>query len=327
MKLLDIETEILAAVTLQADATVAEIARELGVRPHRCRHALDRMLERGIVSRRVVVNPARLGYRVFGLWFSLSPRIAKDGSKLISFLESSPHVSYLGEFSGDHEWRIDILARSLTEADETIGQISRMREEVFSERRLAETISVFDFPLKTASRRRRAITPRQTSIFVDLEQPEVSLKETDLMILRELTIDGNQSQANLARKLKMPVSTLGFRINQLREKQVIVGYHLLPGVETLQGYELSFRVHRIRLRQVGTRARAQLCEFCTKDPDVHGLTHCVGDIDAEICSAGASLSDERAFDGRLKGSLGDLISSISVLRVVSHRKVNGYPAS
>jgi DNA-binding Lrp family transcriptional regulator len=202
-----------------------------------------------------------------------------------------------------------------------------MREEVFSERRLAETISVFDFPLKTASRRRRAITPRQTSIFVDLEQPEVSLKETDLMILRELTIDGNQSQANLARKLKMPVSTLGFRINQLREKQVIVGYHLLPGVETLQGYELSFRVHRIRLRQVGTRARAQLCEFCTKDPDVHGLTHCVGDIDAEICSAGASLSDERAFDGRLKGSLGDLISSISVLRVVSHRKVNGYPAS
>jgi hypothetical protein len=85
-------------------------------------------------------------------------------------------------------------------------------------------------------------------------------------------------------------------------------------------------VHRIRLRQVGARARAQLREFCTKDPDVHGLTHCVGDIDAEICSAGAALSDERAFDARLRGSLGDLISSISALRVVSHRKVNGYPA-
>lgn len=321
MKLLDIETEILAAITLQADATISQIASQIGVRPHSCRHALDRMLQRGIVSRRVVINPARLGFRVFGLWFSLSPRISKESSKIVKFIESCPQISYLGEFSGEYEWRADILARSLTEADEIVGQLSRIAEDVFSERRGTCSLSVFDFPLKVLSKKQR--TP--TSICVDLEQPAISVSELDIKILRALSADGNQSHARLARALKISPSTFGFRINRLREKQVIVGYHLLPEVESLRNYELSFRLHRIRLRQLGSRIRARILEFCAKDPAVHGLTQCVGDIDAEICSASSSASREREFDSRLKSTLGDLISTVTVLRVVSHRKVNACP--
>ena len=321
MKLLDIENEILAAITLKADATVLEIARHMGVRPHSCRHALDRMLGRGIISRRVVVNPARLGYRIFGLWFSLAPRTSAESSKIVKFLKASPQISYLGEFSGEYEWRIDILARSLTEADEVIGQISRMNEDVFSDRRLTLLMSVYDFPLKALSRKER----RPTATQVDLESPEIRLHEMDIKILRELTADGSQSQAALARKLGMPASTLTFRINQLREKEVIVGYHLLPEVETLRDYEVSFRLHRIRLRHLGSEVRARLLEFCASDPSVHGLTQCIGDSDADICSAATSVLQEREFEIRLKKTLGPLLSGMSVLRMVKHHKVNACP--
>jgi hypothetical protein len=123
----------------------------------------------------------------------------------------------------------------------------------------------------------------------------------------------------------MASTTVGFRINQLREKKVIVGYHLVPEVESLRDYELAFRLHRIRLRQLGEAARTQLLEFATKDPAAHGLTQCIGDIDAEICSASTSIAEERAFDLRLKGTLGKLISSVSVLRMLKHHKVNACP--
>lgn len=321
MRLLEFEAQIVSAVGLQADASVEEIARLVGARPHKCRYALDKLFERGVIKRRVVINPARLGYQCYGLWFATPPTIAKQQLSFITALTASHQVSYLGEYSGEYRWRMDILARSAKEADAAIGVFTEKYGAIFSSRSFFCTLSIRDYSFNALTKQ----TCRRPAICVDFGCERIDVSAQDQAILRELAANSGLSQSMLARKLKMPLATLSFRMNRLKEKEVILGSHMLVEADHVRDYEVTLQLHRLRFCRRDDASLKRLMDFASQDGAVHGLTTCLGDIDAEVCSVSPSPRGEREFDHRLNTSLGDLISSVSTLAVIKHHKVNSFP--
>lgn len=321
MKLLELEADIVAAVSLRADASVPEIARIVGARVHKCRHVLDKLIQHGIISRRVVINPARLGYGCYGLWFSMPANLSPKHDVILNALVASKNISYLGEFSGEFEWRADILARSAKEADETIGVLSEKVGLMLASRSLSCSLSIRDFSLNSLTSHAQKIPP----ICVEFDAEPLVISEQDRAILAALTNNSAASQSMLARSLRIPLTTLNFRIKKLRESGVIVGYHMLTEVEQLRAYNVTMHVHRIRLTKNDKASRKVLLDFAAVDQAVHGLTFSFGDIDAELCSTSTGVRTEHDFEKRLKNALSGSIASLSSLTVYKNHKVNAFP--
>ena len=110
MRIRDAEAKVLAAIGLRGDASIPELAKLTRLRSHVCRSAVDSLLVRGVISRRVVINPYCFGYVIYGLWLSLDPRAHQHHPKFIKWAVENPNISYVGEFEGSYSFKIDICA-------------------------------------------------------------------------------------------------------------------------------------------------------------------------------------------------------------------------
>lgn len=321
MRLREVESQVLAQLGVRGDISLADLARLVGVRPHVCRRAVDALFERGLLSRRVVVNPARVGCQIFGLWFSLKPGAVRLRREIVAAIVESPVVSYLGEFEGEFSFKADLYVREFEGVDRFLGELSGRYGDVFSRRSLCCTMSVWDFAMKFLAPGGAASEPLKIG-----GRPEAAiLREGDHDILRLLSSIRNESHTSLARRLGMSAATFDYRVKKLREQGVIVGCHALPEVERMRDFGLLMHVHRIKLTSLGAAARAGMARFASGDEAVYSFTQSIGEWDVEMCTAGRSISAEREFCSRLERACGEALREHTSVSILKHHKVNNYP--
>ena len=321
MKLRDVEAKVLAAVGLRGDATVRELAAITKLPAYSCRRALDSLFKRSALIRRVVIDPARLGYRIYGVWFSIHPRANKIRRQLLSHLISSPNIGYVGEYEGDYNYKIDIYGRSIDAVHAVLGGITQTFGPVFARRSLCCTLSLGDYALKFLAPQQAG----QESVSIGAGGETVQIDAIDHVVLRELSMHVQESNRAIAQRAGVPAATLEYRIKRLRAEKVIVGFHVLPEVEASQHLGLFLHLHRIRLSRLDDATRRRIDQFAAADPAVHGFTHSIGEIDLELCSATDSSRAEREFSSRLEEALGDVIADHAAVSILKHHKINTYP--
>ena len=321
MELRDVEAKVLSAIGLFSDRPLVELARASKLRTHVFRHALDSLFERQMLNRRVIINPCRLGYSIYGLWFSLKPRAGRVHRQLVSHLVASPLVGYVGEFEGEYAYKIDVYCRSAAGFSDFLGEISEKFGDIFAKREMACSISIWDYALKFLAPDK----PRPICLGIGFEEETIEVEPRDHEILRMLSVINNESHTSLARRLGIAPTTLEYRIKRLREERVIIGYHIVPEVERMRGMGLSMHVHRIKLTRLDRHTRERVLAFAISDPAVYTCTQSVGAFDAELCSAGDSKRTERDFCARLEDALGDFLQEHTGVTILKHYKVNNYP--
>lgn len=101
----------------------------------------------------------------------------------------------------------------------------------------------------------------------------MELDETDVKILKAVTVDARLSSRQIAKQCGVSVGTVLFRIRRLEEMGVIKGYSVIPDHEKL-GYELTvvteITVSKGRLLEMESEI-ARLPNVCSVY-DVTGLT-------------------------------------------------------
>lgn len=321
MKLRDVEAKILVAVGVRGDASLRELSRITSMPQHVCRRALDSLFERGALRRRVVIDPGRLGYQIYGLWFSITPRACRVRQRLLSYLVDSPCVAYVGEFEGEFRYKIDIYGRTFLVVSELLGAVTEKFGDVFSKRALSCSLMLGDFALKFLVPE----APQPAGLIIGIPTSPVTIDARDHAILRKLGSQRNESHAALARSLGMAAATFEYRMKRLCSEKVIAGYHALPEVEVMQTLGLLMHIHRLQLNRLDQATRGRILEFAQRDPSVYGFTHSIGACDLELCTATMNIQAEREFGARLETALGDSINEHSSALILKHHKINNYP--
>ena len=321
MRLNDVESKVWAAIGVRGDASIRELAAITGLPQHRCRRALDSLFMRSLLKRRVVVDPARIGYSIFGLWFSLSPAAAKKHGPLLSFLKSSPSVAYLGEFEGEYRYKMDIYGQSAAAVDSLLGEATCKFGDVFSSRALSCSLSVCDFPHK----RLAPDLPAGDALVIGTAAASIKLAELDHAILQMLTSSVDKSHLAMAQRLQIAATTFDYRVKRMREQRIIAGFHVFPDVEIGHGLGITMHVHCLRLNRLDSKTRTQIQNFAASDTAVCGITHSTGRFDLELCTASVSIAEDREFRSRLEDKFGNMICEHSGSSVLKHYKINSYP--
>jgi DNA-binding Lrp family transcriptional regulator len=296
VELLERDELVLSAVSLRGNGSISEIAAELSLPQHLVRNSIDRLKRRDLISPRLYLDLYRLGLTECGLYLSLSSNTTRRQA-LIKDLISSPHVSWAVEILGDWHLGCSGLFLSIQDFHTFWQSIYDRHPGTIQRATTTVTISVTDYGFAGG----RIKSDRSLRYgFSDGEL--VVVDELSWGILGELAADPTKSKARIAQSLRVPMSTVHYRIERLRDLGIIKGVHFLFNFSAsrFHGYRLL-----VSCDGASSTERKTLEGFCRAHPSIYFMVELIGEWQFEI----GVLSKSAAIVGDISMRIRDLFKT------------------
>ncbi len=320
MRLSEQQLKILSAVHLDARASVAELAKKTLLRAHTVRRALATLQTRQLINPYCIVNVSSLGLTDYGVFIRRLTESELDRKRFVDLLKSSPNVCWLVETAGAFQYMLSFLCHSSIELDSYISSLGRAVSRVIRGRSIATRIRWQLFPLQLPSVPARNVRTR-LSISYSQCLAAAHLDELDVRVLTVVCREARASYAELARKVKLPVTTFQYRVQKLLDIGVIVGF-----AHDINYTALGLRKYMLIVYERSTDpefSRRFEC-FCAEHPRITTCLRSLGEWNYEIdvyTTNGDELADIRQ---QIFEQFGDSIADIEVVEYLTTHKLMPY---
>lgn len=318
MKLSPLERDVIGALFFNADAKVSEVARELGMREHRVRSAIQRLKQEKIVSPHFYINPSRLGLTDFSIVASLPSHGATEKKRLMDALQSSEYVSFLSKTGGKWEFTIGVLARGPHDLARFFEGISQAIGSIPFQKIVSVQTAVHFFPPKYL----RGEAPLTRTLSYRAEERPADIDGLDLRILAALHDIQDINYPLIARKVGIAQTTLAYRIKGLQSKGVLLGWSLYPNAAKLGIIPYRFIV---RLNSTNSSVRKRLYDFCKHQLNIAFLGEEIGAWDYEMSGRFEAAHEVAAFVEEFRNSFRDILAEIEPVPYFQNFKMLSYP--
>ena len=315
MKLSERDLEILAYLQHRADSSVAELAKLSGYRENAVRYCLASLRERNLLKRRTYINIYPLGYHKQAFFFTVTSDSQRRREQLLDFLIRSPSIAYVAELGGEYEYKADVCGRNIEDFTGFLDVLTGKFGDLLHAKAFATLIQLADFPMTVKGVRSYTLT-------MGVRSQRVEIDELDHRLLCKLSTIDMQSYSDIARSLGIPLSTIEYRVKQLKAKKVIVGTRYLVDRAALG---LSSFFHLVYARGLNLQIRDKLFQYCCSHPHTDYFVQCMCSWDYEIGTTVASAPDTIALVQGLYENFGKSIDNIVTLPLFRYLKVSNYP--
>lgn len=269
------ERKVVFSAQFHARSSIADLSRRTGLRSHTVRYALDQLRERRVLKPYSFIDSENLGYAAYNLFCALSSHRADVRERFERTLSEHQNVSGAYRIGGDFHYRIVILARTTCELLEIMDAILGTFGEIVFERSFVIRCGAWLFSRKYLSPKGKAEKP----LYVEPKSGVKSIDTTDFQILRSLGEEGEWQIAPLAAKLKLPVSTLEYRVRRLEKEGIVKGW--VYSIDASSFGMLDYRL-LVTMKQIDEATRQSFFTFCARHPNFYTLVRCIGSWDYEI---------------------------------------------
>ena len=320
MKLSSQERVILNALDGVGVAPVSDVAGASSLSEHSVRYGLSGLIEQQLVRPFCSIDPGALGFRAYSIYFSLKPGSVADCSRGVERIVAHPYVSWLGEISGPFQYGCTVYARNLTQAIAIIGEVSEAFAVPWHRKVFYERTQIVFWPLKFFG------SPNVPSISIDCPSSDRTHKidELDHRILLRKSEDALVSNATLARECGEAVSTVSYRVAQLKERRIINGAWFVPNWEKLGLIHSQFS---LLLTRVDPKLQKALIDFGRASPVCCIALACAGSWDFELNALTEDQAGVQTFQTELWREFGNYIESTTILSYTRAIKFTNYPFS
>jgi DNA-binding Lrp family transcriptional regulator len=322
MGLSEREMRLLACIHHRANEPMKVWEKITGMREHAMRYAIGGLEERGvIVGTTPFIDMYMLGLVDYTVYFSVSTAKKELRDRLIGGLKRSRLVSWLCELGGDYQYGVTICAAHVSEAARLMNALSSQYGNIISDKLVLIRLSFTAFGCKYLW---PGGAPIPVLKYGSLEEKveRTAVDEIDRHILGAAANLPHRSMRELARLVKIPLSTVERRIRRLEQTQVIRGYiyRLNPAKFGMQRFKLL-----LFSRGINPRLAARLFKFCWKHPQVLNFSEFLGPWDYELTIEVGNTSEVAALVRTISDSFPDEITGIKSMAVFESMKFTGYP--
>ncbi|MCB0328270.1 MAG: Lrp/AsnC family transcriptional regulator [Bdellovibrionales bacterium] len=320
MRLSEKEAHILTCLELSADLGIPELRRITGYREHTLRYALNRLVERGIVTKSPFINLAKLGFTLHNIFFSLSSDNKKLKDALLKEMVKTPEVSWVAEFGGDYQYGIEICAFELAEVQRILYGFSEKFGNIFFQKAVSTQFAAHVLPRRYLSKKKVVGQP----LSIQSQGGTVAIDELDEKILSALAQQGNVSHRQLAKEIGVPLSTFELRVKNLKKKGVILGsfYQVNPASYGASSYKLI-----VYGKGVNGALRDNLLAFADRHPNIISMFECFGSWDYELGVEVFEPREVASITQELYEEFGSELNNIQVLSKFQTLKLVLFPTT
>ena len=318
MRLSPKQEQILAAAHLQANASIAELARTTGYRAHSVRYCLEELAERKIIQRFPLINIHALGITDYCVFLAPAASKRVPRARLLQFFCSYPNAAFVAELSGEFSYTVSLFARSVFEIENFFGELTATLPDVSFQKSFALRTRWTLFPPKSSGARRTKLV----SLTRGAASSVLTLDRLDQQVLYGIAQHPTSSVVQLARLLGLPQSTIYSRLQQLEKRKVILGY-----VWWIESQLLGVHPFRILLTEKGSSAAFAdaFALFAQRHSAIVQLVRCVGEWDYEVNLELKDPAELNEVVQEIYDRFGEHLDTAKSLAHLKLHKMNQYP--
>ncbi len=315
----DLDKKILTYIELRADATVPNIAKKLNLRTHTVYYVINKLKREGIIKKVPFINMARLGYSDYYLFFSLSSHDSSQRKELIQYLLKNQLVTWFVELGGEYQYISALYVKNTIEFSNFLLELSTRFGGLFFKK-------AFSLHTKSARFNRLYLFPESKRQVITTQATEdiVTVDELDHRILSLITEYSEKSYQEIAKLLNIPFSTLYYRLQILKKKDVVGKelYFVDTTKLAVQAFELL-----IYTKGLNSAFSDQLFEFAEKHPHIVHFVQSIGEWDFELGIEVETMYDATRISEELYDKFGNTITTITTIPLFKQLKFKFYRSS
>ncbi|MBD3210210.1 AsnC family transcriptional regulator [Candidatus Micrarchaeota archaeon] len=273
LKLDQLDRKILQELDQDSSQPLSRAGEKLGIRRDAIHYRVKRLEASGVVKRYVtLVNHFRLGLFLGETRVKLQRETPGIRKGLIRHACSDASVLRVYEMQGRYDLGIAWAAHSVPDADRLQKKLLA-RHSGHIRKRDAYLFSRISY-LGQGCLGGKAREP----VFMDAV-PERKADEKDTRILRLIAGNSRLAHVDIAKKAGMTPAQVGYRIEKMKEKRVIVGASVSLDLE-----KLGCRVFRVSIAVDDFAVLGKLAEYLRSHPNATGTFQALGgpDLEAEF---------------------------------------------
>lgn len=273
LKLDSLDYKILAELDRNSRQSVSAIAKKLRQGRDRIAYRIERFVSEGLIGNfEVVVDLYKLGYNYYKSYFRLegnAPRIAA----LLNHLHKHSSVYWYSQCDGEWDLIVVMVARAPNDFyNSHLDLLSAFSDIILNFSAFTSVgVTIFSRTFSNGSERARFTCNNQYF--------EISYDQTDLDILRCLSVDSRKPNAQIAEEIKSSPNIVAYRIDRMESCGIIKGYRLGLRLEKLDMMlfksQLFFKSYDLGLRE-------EFLRFCDSHPSLIYYIAQIGDCNIEI---------------------------------------------
>lgn len=322
MKLTATQKQILYAVVLQANKSVPEICREIGLREPAVRRGIAFLLDKGVFLRRSIwVNPHALGLNLFIVQVELPLKSIIHREAFLKCLVALEESCTVAELGGEGLFEVRVLATGRAHLDTLFQSLAETSPAPF---RIRTCVTMLEQDYSGTSEQDSKQGPGRSLHFGALPpgSSRYYLDEKDHAILSALANDRYLNFQEISRALKLPSNTLTYRVEKLEKAGVIKGHYYVMDPKVFK--EMPIALH-IRSRVLTQKERTALMDYCRAHPRISLIGFLFGEYSIEIFTLVQDQQEVSTVIAELSRHFGDILERPQMVPQISFAKYSLYP--
>ncbi len=268
-----LDTKILQILDWNARLPNNKIAKKVRSNKDVVAYRIKKLEKEGIIKRYFpVIDMGKLGYITSRFYFDIEEMNLQKEKEFIDFLDTKINAALIFRMDYPYKYGIVFWVKSIHEIQDTIVKIKE---------KLGKSLIKYDHTLFCTFRQ----YPKdylfnkkhhEKSYSLDATS-QVEINKTDFTILRELAHGARKTATEIAKKVKLPQTTVSSKIRNLEKKKIILGYRA-----EIDFIKLGFMNYFLEIYLEDNNRLKEIESFANAHPNTVWLQKIVGACDIEI---------------------------------------------
>ncbi len=266
------DLKILSELDKNSRQSSNQIARKVRLNKNTVNFRINKLLtNKVILGFYPSIDLSRLGYLAIRVYFKFFNANPKTEENIINELLKNNSVGILAELDASYDIMFMHISKDIYEFENFWNKFKQKhRKNIFGEK--------INLMTKVIHFKRNWIAGEK-SIKEEIigRNKEVKFDKKDLKILSILSKNCRTNTLDISKKLKLPETTIAFRIRQLEKKEIIQGYRINLNL----GY-FNREYYKVNLKLDDLSKKEELIAFCKENPQVIFIDFSISDYDFEF---------------------------------------------
>jgi DNA-binding Lrp family transcriptional regulator len=224
------DKKLLYELDFNARQSLSQIARKIGLSPEVVNYRIRRLEKEKIITQyQLIINLSKINILQFKICLSFQHMNPEKLIQIVEKLKQKQEVKWIVSCKGN--W--DLIIALETDSIEGIDKLKSEVLELFQSYIIQKTISIL---VEAETYNRSYFLPthsiHKSRIIMKKETP-IKLDELDLKILKSLGENARKPIIDIAKEVKLTVRVVNYRIKQMINKKIILGFKIAINYEKL----------------------------------------------------------------------------------------------
>lgn len=275
-KLDNADKRILYELDINARIPATQLAKKIHLSREKVNYRINNLVKMGIIRKFVtMINPTKLGYSVYKMFFKFQNLSKEKEKEMISYLVKNHFIYWIASAQGRWDMNMTIFAEDINHFDEILSEFISKYGKYILEQEFNTTLRVGILSKSWILDRNEK---RKLSMFGGKVE-NISIDKEDVEILRILANNGRMNSTEIAGKINSTERKVIYRIKNLEKLGIILGYTTSLNLESLN---MQFFKATINLNLLTIKEQNKLIEYCKNNPNIGFFVFCVGSWPFEI---------------------------------------------